>query len=650
LPPLPNPLSLVEGIWNSFVTKRSDWIDLPNWPTKIGLGSGRMPLAAAFVIALAFAALLGFLFHVLIFRPLRHAPPLAKVVASVGLFLLLINIITLRFTGTFKPVAEPDLGKRALKPFGNDIVIQREQLVAAGLVLIVTIVLTIVFKRTRFGLATRAAAENEKGAVVLGFSPEFLAGANWVLSTVVAGTFGILVSAITGLDPVTLPFLIIPALGAALLGSFSSFTITAFAGLGIGMIQALTKTYTAKSWFPREWIPQSGLEKALPFFVIIIVLFVRGKSLPQRGSVSAGRLPFAPRPTRVLWPTLLCSAGALLVVFAFRYDWRQAAINTLVGTAIALSLVVITGYVGQISLAQAALAGVAGFAMSKFFQSWLPFPFAPLAGALVAAGFGLLVALPALRVRGVNLAVVTLAAALAIEELVFKNAKLAGHSGVLSVAPPKIFGSAVGPGNAKLEVFGIRALQDPNVPPSAWFGVVCLVTVVLLAAMVANVRRSGTGRRFLAVRSNERAAAAAGVSVAGTKLLAFGLSAFIAGIGGALSGYRFGSVAPSNFGALASITLLAFAYLGGISSVGGAIAAGLIGVDALVFTLLEKRTGIDPKYTVILGAVGLIFTAIQNPEGISGAVRLASARFRQRRPRAAVENRPAVAVQTGVTV
>jgi branched-chain amino acid transport system permease protein len=168
--------------------------------------------------------------------------------------------------------------------------------------------------------------------------------------------------------------------------------------------------------------------------------------------------------------------------------------------------------------------------------------------------------------------------------------------------------------------------------------------------MVANVRRSGTGRRFLAVRSNERAAAAAGVSVAGTKLVAFGLSAFVAGIGGALSGYRFGSVAPSNFGALASITFLAFAYLGGISSVGGAIAAGMIGVDALVFTLLEKRTGIDPKYTVIVGAVGLIFTAIQNPEGISGAIRVGAARLSGRRHRQPVARPTPVAAQTRAVV
>ena len=105
-----------------------------------------------------------------------------------------------------------------------------------------------------------------------------------------------------------------------------------------------------------------------------------------------------------------------------------------------------------------------------------------------------------------------------------------------------------------------------------------------------------------------------------------------------------------NFGALASLTFLAFAYLGGISSVGGAIAAGMIGVDALVFTLLEKRTGIDSKYTVIVGAVGLIFTAIQNPEGIAGAIRSTAARLRGRTHHEIVARPTPVAAQTGAVI
>ncbi|MFN5603468.1 MAG: branched-chain amino acid ABC transporter permease, partial [Actinomycetes bacterium] len=160
------------------------------------------------------------------------------------------------------------------------------------------------------------------------------------------------------------------------------------------------------------------------------------------------------------------------------------------------------------------------------------------------------------------------------------------------------------------------------VPPNVWFGVVCLVFVVLLCLMVVNVRRSATGRQFLAVRSNERAAAASGIDVARTKILAFGLAAFIAGLGGALSGYRFGSVTPQYFGAFASLTFLAFAYLGGIASVSGAVLAGIVVPNGLNFNFLENILHIDQGYATLIGGIGLIITAVRNPEGLAGAPRL----------------------------
>ena len=156
------------------------------------------------------------------------------------------------------------------------------------------------FRFTRFGLATRAAAENEKGAIVLGFSPDFLAGANWVLATVIVGVFGIIVSPITTLDPISVPLLIVPALGAALLGGFTSFGVTVAAGLGIGMLQVLTVYYSAKNWFPVESLPAAGVAKSLPFIVIVIAMFARGKSLPERGDhrrrTAALRADATPRP------------------------------------------------------------------------------------------------------------------------------------------------------------------------------------------------------------------------------------------------------------------------------------------------------------------------------------------------------------------
>ena len=639
LPPLPNPLSIIEGVVNKF----GDWfnsssrLDLPDIPTRVSFG-GPLTLISAMTLALLIAALIGFLLHVLVFRPLRSGPPLAKVIASVGLFVYFQSIIPIRFGSTALSV------KRILPVdpvrFTHDIAVPQNQIYLAIIVTILAVLLWAVFHYTRFGLATRAASENEKGAVVLGFSPEFLAGINWVLSTVIVSLLAILVAPSLLLDQYTIALLVVPALGAALLGSFTSFGITVAAGFGTGMLQALIKYWGTKSWFPRTTLPEAGVGAALPFVIVIIALSLRGKSLPTRGSISSGRLPFAPSPKRVALPMAIFAVFFAAIFLWAGFEWRQAGINTLVTTAICLSLVVITGFVGQISLAHMTLAGVAGFALSKFAaeQHW-PFPIGPILGAFVATGFGLLVALPALRVRGVNLAIVTFAAAVAIEELLFRSPRLTNGKGTVPIPPPSIGGQPFGPGSKNFAIFNYNS--DGKIP-NLWFGMFCLVVVVMLALLVSNTRRSNTGRRFLAVRSNERAAAAAGISVPATKLLAFGLSAFIAGLGGSLSGYRFGSVSPQYFGALASLTFLTFAYLGGISSVGGAIAAGFIGTQGLVFTGLHRWFHIPDKYTIMIGGIGVVFTAIRNPEGIAGAFRQVGAMISKRFGRSPSGGKPFV--------
>jgi branched-chain amino acid transport system permease protein len=198
LPPLPNPLALVEGVVHWF-QPREDWIDLPDWPTAISFGPN-MQFWPALILSLLFAVLLGLIMHLLIFRPLRNAPPLAKVVASIGLFLYLQAVIIRRFTiqpYTVKsmPFFDPNDPPVDL-PFG--ISMGKDELTIAIIVVLFTVLLWAVFQLTRFGLATRAASENEKGAVVLGFSPEFLAGANWVISTLITGLLGIFAVTIAG--------------------------------------------------------------------------------------------------------------------------------------------------------------------------------------------------------------------------------------------------------------------------------------------------------------------------------------------------------------------------------------------------------------------------------------------------------------------
>ena len=155
--------------------------------------------------------------------------------------------------------------------------------------------------------------------------------------------------------------------------------------------------------------------------------------------------------------------------------------------------------------------------------------------------------------------------------------------------------------------------------PSPVFGWMVLAVTVGLCLLVASIRRGDLGRRMLAVRSNERAAAAAAVNVRNVKLIAFGISAFIAGVAGSLYAYNFGSVSAARFNAVTALALIAFAYAGGITLVSGAVFAGLISTQALVPHMLDKWLGLEGTWFLLFGGVLLIFTLLQHPEGVAGA-------------------------------
>ena len=190
----------------------------------------------------------------------------------------------------------------------------------------------------------------------------------------------------------------------------------------------------------------------------------------------------------------------MVALTSFDADLRQALIVSLVYSLLTLSTVVVTGYVGQISLAQMAFAGVAGFTTIEVADNGLPFPLAVLVAVGVATGVGLVVGAPALRVRGMSLAVATMASAVAIEQLVLGSSALSGGVGGRSAPRPYLFGLDV----------GISAPGAENFRPA--FGATVLVVLVIACVVVANLRRNRTGLRWLAVRSNERAAAAAGIA------------------------------------------------------------------------------------------------------------------------------------------
>ena len=582
----------------------------------ITFGDGvQMTVISSLLLTLATAALLGIISYIFVFRILRSAPVLAKVVASVGILLILQGMIGVRFNGS--PINLDKVLPSGVIKISDEILLAVDALWLSGIAVTLGIVLWFLSRFTRVGLAIRAASESEKGALLLGFSPDRLALFTWVISSVIAGVVGVIAAPLFQLSPMLFTQLLVPALGAALVGRFVSFGWTIGTGVAIGMFQSMLTPLQQDL----TWLPKSGLRDGLVFVAIVVAMIAVGKRIPTRGALDLGKMPTVfsgnVEPKSAILGLVFVSA--LFIVLPD--GWGLALLTSVIFCGLALSLVVLTGYMGQISLAQMAIAGIAGFTLSRITERFgIPFPIAPVLAALVATGFGILVGIPALRVRGVNLAIVTLAGSIAIQEFLFKNSVFVGDvsTGGAKVRNPYLFGINL----------GLRSADDPYRPV---FGILVTVVVALIALMVANLRRSGTGRRMLAVRSNERAAAGIAINTAATKLLAFGISSFIAGLMGSMIAYRFGSISDISFSFFASLTLLAFTYLGGISSVTGALIAGFIAADGIGFKLINKgwaSLGVDfGRWQVLVGAAGLVITAVQNPEGIAGAFQRGRRRF-----------------------
>jgi branched-chain amino acid transport system permease protein len=561
----------------------------------------------AFLAGVASAALLGLILHVIVFRPLHGAPPLAKVVATVGLLLALDALITLRF-GTGSLAVAPLLPAKSVSIAGLSF--SESVIWLAGLSLLVMAGLWSWGRYTRAGIATRAAMENERAASLTGYSPDRLAAVTWVLASAVAAAVVILATPSTGLSADEIVLFVVPAVACALLGRLTSVPLACVAGLGLGVIESELTLLSGKGWWP-HWATV-GVSDSVPFVIVIVALFVLGRRIPTRGGLDVQLLPPVRRPqVRPGRVAVLVLAGILALALTSG-AYRFGVITSMIVAIIALSLVVLTGLVGQISLAQAAVAGTAGFALSKI-GTGLPFPVSTLAASLLAALLGVSIGIPALRIRGAQLAAVTLAAAVAIEQFVFNNPSFSPISGN-PIPDPHIFG---------LDLAVRRGTDLARLP----FGLLILFALVLATLAVANLMRSASGRAMLAVRSNERAAAAAGIDVAATKLLAFGFSAFLAGLAGTLIGYSRGQLSAESFTVFVGMAFLAFAYLGGITSIGGALVAGTLAPLGIGYVVLNRAVSLGQYYTLVAG-LGLVMVAMLNPAGIAGQTRVNIAALR----------------------
>ena len=583
-----------------FRTFRQEW----GWPTPLAL-------AASLIVA----ALLGLLIHLLVMHPLRHAPSLARVTGSLGVLLTLSSLAYWQFgSGTF--TVNPLTPTTPVTIFGVRVGWDRILLVCVAVVL--TGLLWLFYQRTLFGLATRAAAESEKGAAVTGFAQARLAAINWMIGCVLAGVGGILISPIARLNAFQMSLLIAPALAAALLGRFEKLWLVLLGGMVLGVGETVIGKYLNGV---------RGLTATLPFLLIVLVLVVKGSSLPQRGELVYSNMPLAPPVHRVALKLGVFATVSVVLLFWLPSSYSAAYSIALIGGVIILSLVVIVGWVGQISLCQVGFAGIGAYATVRVANHLsVGFPFSIFLGALVAIPVGLLVGLPALRVRGVNLAVVTLGAGIALERMVFNNPTFTGGDNGATV-----------PRGAALLGIDLDGRTEP-----ARYGVVVLAVLCSCVFLVANLRRSVSGRRMLAVRADETAAAASGINVSKVKLQAFALSAFIAALAGGLMAYRAGRVSESSFVVFQSINFFALAYIGGIATIGGALAGTLLAPGAPGSLWLRNAIGSD-QVSQTLSGVGLVVTVITQPDGVANVVRHEKEKRRVKRARAAL------AAQSGAT-
>jgi branched-chain amino acid transport system permease protein len=594
------------------------------WSLHVGSYGIRLSTPVALLCTVLVLAALGVLIEWLVYRPLRTAPPLAKLIATLALLLALQAAVVLAFGTTQQP--EPSiLPSSSLHALGS--VIPVNGLVIAGIAVLLGISLDCYYRLSAFGLRTRAAAEAAEAASLFGLSIDQLSKVNAILATVIAGGFGVLAASLTQLDPTTLPLLVVPALAAALLAGMNSFTLAAAAGLGIGILDSLINYVSTKSWFPTvDGVALPGVTDLVVFVIVVIAIALKGRKLAARGEIVERHLPQAPVPqhlARTAMPAIVIGVAALLCLPA---DFRGATINSLIGVVMAASLVVIVGFVGQISVVQLALAGVGGFVVSHLaVNAGVGFPLAPLAAITAATVLGAVTAVSALRVRGVSLAIVTLAAAVAISNFYFANPSWGGGETGSPVPEPRLFGLDLGPHA------GFRGLSGGI--PSPVFGWFTLAVAVGVCLGVCLLRRGRLGQQMLAVRANERSAAAIGINVRSVKIMGSAIGASIAGLAGALYAYNFGSVSSDQFDPLTALSLIAFAYVGGITYVSGAVIAGLISTGGLLPYALSKWGGLSGTWFLLASGLLVIVLLRTSADGLAGAYRRARRRQPLRGPR-----------------
>jgi branched-chain amino acid transport system permease protein len=564
----------------------------------------RWPQWLALLVVLGvMAPLLGALIERVVGRRLHGAPTNITLMVTLGLLLMFIGLASIRWSPGESRVLPEFFPHHHLRLF--TINVTYHQLTMITVAVLVAAFLRLLFFRTRIGVAMRAVVDDPELASLNGADPDWVATASWAIGATLAGVAGILLAPIVQLDIVLLTLLVIHGYAAAMVGRLKSLPLTFAGGLALGLAEAYTV------WkVPRSWL--SKVHPSLPIIFLFLVLLILPQARLRVGRVVSSRR--APRVAglreSIVGGVALVAASAVVGPLLSGSD-LAAVSQGMVFALIMLSLVLLVGYAGQVSLAQMTFVGLGAFSMGKFFGGASVWGI--VLAAVVAGAVGAIAALPALRLQGLYLALGTFAFAQGMSILFFQNGSVLGYGGRLPVGRPHIFG---------ISFVGDRA----------FFLLICVVFAAAGVGILA-LRRGNFGRRLVAMKDSPAACATLGINLTFTKLAVFALSASLAGVGGAFYGGLRGSVGPIDFEVLQSGALLLVVTISGINTVTGALAGGL------TFGFFPRLQHYFPglrnlQYTLIgLGAIGIA----RNPNGWTSELSplgslVRRAMFRERRP------------------
>lgn len=592
------------------------------WPAPLALTAG-----------LAVGVALG-MFTYAVMAVLRDTSLLSRLIATLALLSAAQSAMLVIWTNQIS--APTSLLPDRSIVIAGDLRISQDRLILIGVVLVLAVALRALYSGTLFGLATSAVSENRRVAAIARWAPNRIEFVNYVIAGFLSALAAILLAPIVGLNATVLSIAVLPALAAALVGRFSSFAVTVIAALAIAVIQSELSLFQPDlaHAFSVSTASLTGLTEAVPLIIILAVTVFSGRARPTRGEMSA-RLPL-PGSGRVSRVALAVAVAAGVVLIVAVPSYADALVVTFGIAIIIASVVVVSGYAGQLSLCQYALAGFGAWAAARAANSFdVPFPLAVVVGVVVATAIGVLVALPAIRTRGVTLAIVTLALSLVFSALIFQNASLTGGFEGIRVHSPEIFGYDL----------------DPFAHPQR-YAALMLLALLAVSFVVANLRVGATGRRMIAVRSNERAAAALGISVVGVKLYAFAVGAGIAALGGILLAFRQTNVQFSSFDVFGSILLVQYAVIGGLGWISGIVLGASAAPGAIATRITnDVLPNLDnvAAWIAIFSAIGVVQLLRRAPDGVASMWARMGTRLPRRRVATPVGPAPVAPADFGLT-